>query len=252
MALLVRTMLLPAAMFTQLYLVNQSSVLLDSDLTLITTAVVKSLIDFCTEWKLSPVTVASVGKGKAIPAAGIKLYLLDDADIQGAFGYHTLVNDIPLGKVFVKTIQAAGGPLLYSPSINLSVSQVVSHEVFEILGDLLCNTWWMAENGATFYAAELCDPVQGNMILNTINGKTVATCDYILPAWSDPQAKTGPFNKLNTLKASMTVDKHGYVLKVSCGSVQYIFGDSVEQAVKDKQYTDLKSDARFSALRVLT
>jgi hypothetical protein len=243
-------MFLSSGSFTQLYIINQSTVLEDSDLTTITSAVIKSLIDFCNAWKLQSVVVLSIGKGKPIPSNGVKLYIMDDPDVEGAYGYHTLVNNIPSAKIFVKLIQQQGGAILYSPTTPLSVAQVVSHEVFEMLSDTFCNAWWLTGDGRSFYAAEVCDPVQGNIIPVVVGEKTVGISDYILPAWSNPQSTTGPYNKLNTLLTPMTVDKRGYVIKVSAGAVSYMFGESVDQTTKDKQNATLRADPRFSSLSV--
>lgn len=243
-------MILPAGIFTQLYLVNQSTILQDTDLTIITSAIIKSLVDFCNAWQLQPVVVVSIGKNKTPPPGGMKVYIIDNPDVPGAYGYHTIENNIPLAKVFVRTIQQGGGAILYSPTTSLSVAQVISHEVFEMLADTICNAWWLTGSGTAFYAAEVCDPVQGNVVPIVIGGKTVGTSDYILPAWSNSQATTGPYNKLNTLRAPMTVDRRGYVIRVGVGSVSYIFGEGVDQATKDKQNASLKADSRFSGLSI--
>jgi len=243
-------MFLPSGMFTQLYLVNQSTVLQDTDLTTITSAMISSLLGFCRDWSLQTVSVLSVGKGKLIPSTGVKVYIMDNPDVEGAYGYHTIVNNVPSAKVFVKTIQQSGGAILYSPTTNLSVAQVISHEVYEMLADTICNAWWLTGNGTAFYAAEVCDPVQGNIVPVVVGGKTVGISDYILPAWSDPQSTVGPYNKLNTLRTPMTVDRHGYVVKVSVGTVSYVFGEAVDQATKDKQNASLKDDKRFSSLTI--
>jgi len=241
-------MILPFGLFTQVYLVNQSTILQDTDLTTITSAIISSLVDFCSAWQLQSVVVTSYGKGKTVPAGGMKVYILDNPDVEGAYGYHTFENNFPLAKVFVTTIQQAGGEILYSPTTNLSVAQVISHEIFEMLANTICNAWWINDNGTAFYAAEVCDPVQGNVVPIVVNGKTVGTNDYILPAWSNSQATSGPYNKLNTLNAPMTVDKKGYVIKVSVGTASYVFGNEVDQDTKNKQNVSLKADKRFSSL----
>jgi len=233
---------------SRIALVNQSTLIQDTDLNTISQALAQVTPQFCSAWSLQTPVLTTVQKGKSVPSGTVCIYVMDDPDVQGAYGYHDAVADVAYAKVFVRTILQGGGALLYSPTTTLSVAQVISHELFELLADTLCNSWWMTLNGASFYAAEVCDPVQGNVIPVSVSGKTVGISDFILPAWSDPQAKVGPYNKLNTVKKPMTVDKHGYIIKVAAGTVSYIFGESVDQATKNKQVSSMKADTRFASM----
>jgi len=55
----------------------------------------------------------------------------------------------------------------------------------------------------------------------------VALSDWILPAWADPQATTGPFNHNNTLRTPMTVDKGGYLITMTNGVIDSVMGSEI-------------------------
>jgi hypothetical protein len=230
-------------------IVNQSTLIQDSDLGTISQALMQTVPQFCTAWNVQTVMISFVPKGKPVPNGSTCIYVLDDPDVQGAYGYHDTTGTVAYAKVFVKPIvQNGGGLLAHTSTSNVSVAQVISHELFEMLAHTICNSWWMTSNGSAFYAAEVCDPVQGNTVPVNVAGKIVDLSDYILPAWSNPESKSGPYNKLNTVKTPMTVDKNGYSIKVSAGTVSCVFGESVDQATKDKQIASMKSNKRFASM----
>jgi hypothetical protein len=74
--------------------------------------------------------------------------------------------------------------------------------------------------------------------------------DYVLPSWMNTSTSSRPFNKKNTLNAPLTVDENGYSIVVKNGSVGYMFGSNVPQALKDKQFASLQKDKRFAALSI--
>jgi hypothetical protein len=241
---------------SQIAIVNSSTVVTDADGMIITTALNTLLPQFCKDWDLPKYTAVYVGKGKqtSIP---LKVFLLDTADVDGALGYHYEANNIPYGKCFAQTILDYGGVMLYStdPTVQ-TFAQVVSHEVFELLGDHNANTWWDVGDGQTLYAAEACDVVQGNIVLVNVLSKNkipvsilknqykpvikttvtkVGMSDWILPAWGDPQDTRGPFNHMRTLTAPFTLDSGGYAIQITGGSAGQIFAMKFGDKVTDKQ-----------------
>ena len=227
-----------------IYLVNKSSLVSDKDLTIINSALNIILPTFCISWSINLPKCQCIEKGKPIPSGGINIYVADAPDISGASSYHDEINDIPTGHVFVKVIFDNGGGVFMGKASNTSVSQVISHEIFELLFDPICNSWWNSPDYSKFYAAEVCDPVQGNRIKIFANNTTVSMSDWILPAWADPQSKKGPYNYTNTLKAPFQLDKNGYIISCSSGNVSYIFGDTVPQWLKDHKMKSLRFNAR--------
>jgi hypothetical protein len=163
------------------------------------------------------------------------VYILDQPDVQDAAGYHDEKNDLPYGKVFVNPVLENGGAILIGgPSTPnaMTVAQTLSHEVFELLADLYANTWWSLPSG-DLVAGEVCDPVQNNILRVKVGQQIVGYSDWILPKWTDSQAKVGPFNHMKTVSAPFTIDKGGYMITLSGGSVQNVFGELVPQWVQD-------------------
>jgi hypothetical protein len=237
-------------------IINSSTLVSDTDGQLIVQGLNMLLPSFCKDWLLAPQQAIYIGKGKQtnIP---IKVYLLDNSDIEDVLGYHDISSNIPYGKCFVKTLLDDGGVILFGKNVP-TLAQVVSHEVFELLFDPYINLWWDIGDGRTLFASEVCDPVQSNVILVNItvtpmkkifNNTTkkfinipavtqqIAFSDWILPAWSQRQNKKGPYNKLNTLKAPFTLDKGGYVIQITSGQFGQVtsmnFGENVTEHEKE-------------------
>lgn len=234
----------------QVAIINQSSVVSDTDGYTITSALNILLPQFCKDWSLASTTCVYVGKGKTstIP---LKIILLDTADQEGALAYHDQINDVPYGRAFAKTVLDNGGVMLYSSNPNIpTVAQSVCHELFEMLIDPACNVWAMLEDGKTMYAYEVCDAVESNAV--TVQVKTgtkktgrllaattipiytkVGLSDWVLPNWFDPQSKTRPFNHNNTLTAPLTLDTNGYTISLTDGAYNILWGKSVVSERKE-------------------
>jgi len=247
-------------------IVNSSTIVSDTDGQTLVAGINQILPQFCKDWNHPTYTAIYVAKNKqtSIP---IRIYILDNPDVNGAFGYHDFNSNIPLGKCFAKTVLEDGGAILYSPSGKTTIAQVVAHEIFELLTDPQCNGWWDIGDGKTLFARETCDPVQGNDVIvqvitspakTILDAKTrkivtkqaiiqkVGLSDWILPAWSNPQNTKGPFNHLKTLKAPFTLDTGGYVIQMTGEQGQSFamkFGSKVTEEQKAKY---MKKSSRFS------
>jgi hypothetical protein len=80
---------------------------------------------FAPTWGVDATLNLVVAGAKPLPGSWW-LVILDDSDQAGTLGYHDLTDEaMPLGKVFVKTAQAAG--------IKWTVT--ASHELLELLAD---------------------------------------------------------------------------------------------------------------------
>ena len=224
------------APYDKISIVNKSTVMSDADGTTIVNALNVALPIFCSDWKIPVVTAVYVAKGKTA-LTPLQCLIFDDSDIAGALGYHSQSNDLPYGKVFVKTILKYGGTMLLGPASSpnqMTVASVIAHEVFEMVGDLRANVWWMLGDYNTLYAAEVSDPVEGNISRFTTKNAsnatvTVGLADWVLPSWADPQSKSGPYNHNNTLTSPFQLDKGGYVVKLVNGTVSYVFGSAIPE-----------------------
>jgi hypothetical protein len=166
-------------------------------------------------------------------------------DQPGVLAYHDEKDDVPFGKVFVKTIFDHNGVTLYhtNPLIP-TVAEAVCHELFEMLIDPNCNTWSMLSDYRTLYAYEVCDPVQSNPVTVKVQTgitrsgvapnitttpiyKLVGLSDWVLPNWFDPQKRRGPYNHNNTLGSPLTIDKSGYAISLLNGVCKIIWGPNM-------------------------
>jgi hypothetical protein len=104
------------------------------------------------------------------------------------------------------------------------VSQGISHEILEILGDPGCNAWVDDTEGAE-WARELCDATQGDGYV--IDGIRVS--NFLLPAFFEPGAK-GPYSFLGTtgkdpVSAPFTTAPGGYQIRRDSGTGEtQVFG----------------------------
>ena len=230
-------------MSLQVAIINKSTVVSDTDGTIITSALNLLTPQFCSDWGLALTKCVYVAKGRTTTIP-LKIFLMDTSDEQNALAYHDQINDIPYGRAFAKTVLSYGGVMLYDANpIVPTFAQAVCHELFEMLIDPYCNMWAMLANGSQ-YAYEVCDPVESNAVTVQVQTGTTTTkvfavkkitpvytkvglSDWVLPKWFDTQAVKGPFNHNNTLKAPFTLDKNGYVISLSGGTYKNIFGESV-------------------------
>jgi hypothetical protein len=249
-------------------IINSSTVITDRDGQTMVNGLNMILPKFCRDWGLPVYTAVYVPRTNKSTKIVLKVSILDNSYIPGAIGYHDTSNNIPYGICFAKTILQRGGVPLYSPNSSLvTIAQVVSHEVFELLIDPHANSWWEIGDGQTLYARETCDPVQGNLVTvnalvraatNTYSSTAkraiitpevralVSFSDWVLPAWSQYQNKTGPFNNNNTLKAPFALDKGGYVIKIIGGSAGYVLGMNFSSQLGEIRKAEIFDDKRGS------
>jgi hypothetical protein len=210
-------------------IVNASTAVSDQDLGYMVAAINKELPAFCRAWNLPTTQAYAVPLSAGATRATYTLTMMDDADVDDALGYHDEINNKPYGKVFARTVLSNGGVLLYGGAHTPTVAQTLSHEVYEILVDFNCNIWWQARDGR-LYAAEVSDPVQGNIVKVSVGaGVTVGLSDYVLPSWCDPQETRRPFNALNTLTRPFQLARGGYVIVMRGNQVENVFGTAMPE-----------------------
>src|SRR6266853_926329 len=156
----------------QIAVINESTAISDGD-------VQKMIPAFSAQWNNDLNTVWGVGeaqftlvpKGTAPAAGAWWVVFLDDSDQANALAYHDLTNEgLPISKVFVKTIMAD----------KATVSVAASHEICEMAVDPWLNSAYQDSQG-TFWAGEVCDPVEDDQYGYQING--VLVTDFVTPNW---------------------------------------------------------------------
>jgi hypothetical protein len=149
--------------------------------------------------------------GGAVPGGAWPIYILTDPDTAGALGYHDLDPlGTPYGRVFTKPTKAAG----------VSLSSVLSHETIEAFIDPWANLWADGLGGESV-AFEACDPVEASSY--TVFGVEVS--NFVTRAWFDVNDKVGPFDHLHHLSKPRTLEKGGYEIIMSDGTVTQRFAD---------------------------
>lgn len=147
------------------------------------------------------------------PAPGdvIALIVDDLPDAPGAIGYHNWegVPDIFIARNMCSTLTEGTG----------SLSQCLSHELCETVGDMACNAWRDDGAGSEF-AQELCDAVESGFYTLMANGPGVPVdvSDFVLPAFFNPGDTQGPYSYLKAAPAPFTTAVGGYQIKRTSGA----------------------------------
>lgn len=179
---------------------------------------------FCTTWSLKKYMCVAAPANTKPGVNGLYCVFLDTSTSAGALAFHTENANIPYGNIFVKTILQYGGAIQMGVNNKVpTVAQAFAHEILEMLVNPNVNIWWQQSSG-TLVPAEVCDPVQGNIVPVKVGTVTVGLSDYVLPAWSDPQSTSGPYNLLNTLRRPFEMAKGGYLVTMKGGAISNVYG----------------------------
>ena len=143
----------------------------------------------------------SVTTDQSMP--GPRLAIFGKSDVPGALGYHDVgPNGLPYGDAF------ADGSTLDE------LSETLSHELKELIGDLYANRWRVRSSDGKGYAEEACDAVQGTPY--RVNG--VLCANHVTQAWYQEGSK-GPWDKQGQLTGPMTRTDEGYLIVMAGGQV---------------------------------
>jgi len=157
--------------------------------------------DLNSVWGVGAATFAFNPKQQAPPAGSWWVVFLDDSDQANALAYHDLTNEgLPISKVFVKTIQAD----------KASLSVGASHEICEMAVDPWLNSAYQ-DNQGTFWAGEICDPVEDDQYGYDIGGTLVT--DFVTPNWFGHKNAVGAIDLQRHATRSFEVLTGGYAQK---------------------------------------
>ena len=241
--------------FQKLNVVNQSTVVTDIEVIKMVAALNQIIPAFARDWKMMtvPATIIPNGAPLLTGPSVLNVLIIDDTDIPGSAGYHTLYNGTATVKIFANTILTAGGVTLYEDTrTKATISHVLSHEVLEALIDPKCIQWQLNPNTGVMYALEIGDPVDGNVkVVRLTDGTRVTVTDWVLPAWYDTQNTIGPYNNLDTLSAPFSLAPAGYMMTTSGGTVSYVYGSAVPEATKTYLQLSTRTLTRVAAVRAL-
>jgi len=167
-------------------------------------------------WQSGGCDVVAAESLSAATEGAAVVAVLDNADQANALGYHDTTPDgRPYGRVFASPILENGGTLTTG---SLSISQTISHEVLEMVGDPYAN-WWADGPSGNEYALELCDPVENDSY--EIDG--IAVSNFVGPRFFS--AGPGPYDWMGKLFTPFSMSAGGYlIVRSSSGDVHQIFG----------------------------
>ena len=142
------------------------------------------------------------------PADGevVALILDDLPDAPGAVAYHAWQG--------VASIYVARNQCVSLTTGTYSLSQALSHEMCETVGDIGTNLWADDMAGAE-WAHELCDAVEAGFYTINTNGPGVAVdvCDFVLPSFFNPGDTSGKYSFLGAAPAPFTTAPGGYQIQ---------------------------------------
>jgi hypothetical protein len=186
----------------QIAVINESTAIIDQDVQNMLAAFDQQWNkDIGPIWGLQPATFAFVPKGHAPAAGSWWVVFLDNSDQAGALAYHDLTNEgLPISKVFVKTLLAD----------NASVSVGATHEICEMAVDPWLNSAYQDRRG-TFWAGEVCDPVESDQYGYDIGGVLVS--DFVTPNWYAHLHAQGAIDFKSHSRRAFEVLSGGYAQK---------------------------------------
>jgi hypothetical protein len=127
---------------------------------------IQSTRDFLAAWNIDYKIITA--KSPSDVPADAYLNIIDNADTQGALGWHDQLNNRPFGEVFVNESKASGVDLI----------TVISHEMCELCADPLVNALQLFQPSggqAQLYAVEVC--LAGDTKIPLLDGTEVAMRD---------------------------------------------------------------------------
>jgi hypothetical protein len=154
--------------------------------------------DLSPTWGIEPARFSFVRKGQKPPRGAWWVLFLDWSDRRHAVAYHDLTNEgLPLAKVFVDTLLQD----------DVSVSVGATHEICEMAVDPWMNGGFL-DPKKTFWASEICDPVEDPKYGYVIDGLLVT--DFVTPAWYSPKNARGKKDFAGRVRAPFTILSAGY------------------------------------------
>ena len=188
----------------QVAVINESTAISDADVqAMIPAFETQWNRDLAPIWTLDQAHFTWTPKTEQAPATSWWVVFLDDSDQGTNLAYHDLTSaGLPLAKVFVKTILAD----------RALVSVKATHEICEMAVDPN-NKFAARHTDGTFWACEVCGPVDSDDYSYDING--VRVTDFVTPAWFGAQDTTGSFDFKKHITAAFQVLAGGYAQKLT-------------------------------------
>jgi hypothetical protein len=160
--------------------------------------------------------------GKAIKNGTWGMQFVDRSPVPDAIAYHEVARSgAPLMTIGLLSVLAA----------DESICGAASHELSETLVDAGCQM--AAQNGSSFVAYEVADPVQGHSF--ELDGLHVS--NFVYPAWFESFRKKGSaqFDQMGVVDKPFTLARGGYVSEFRGGQWNTRFGSKAARRQFDKR-----------------
>ncbi len=183
---------------------------------------------FLPAWGMRRITGACYANPEHVPPGATVFALFDDAEADGAYGWHENTNDKPAAVVLVKPVLDAGGDVLTGGRAGVSIASTFVHELFELIIDPFCNSWAQMPDGRLL-ALETADPVQATPLEVEVSGRRVLVSNGVLPAYFSPDSVPGVSRRLDLageVKHPFELLDGGYqiIMHPSTGKVTEVYG----------------------------
>lgn len=226
---------------------NRSSLVSNDQLTTICAAIQTQIIlHAAPAWDRLPCNVKFYTDENHIPNYAWTIFVIDnDAQIDGALGYHQEVADKVDGYIMCEPILSNGGVVMnFNPNNpgNYTISGTLSHEILETFINRFTNCWYDIGDG-TLVCAEISDPVEQLAYSVNVNGTNVSVSDFIFPSWFNGYASSpinAPFNYLKTLTEPFSILSGGYIIQMKNGQESQVFGKTMPEwrkNMKNKKFS---------------
>lgn len=156
-------------------------------------------------------TCTPVANADAAPENSVLAWLVPDADVPGAGGYHDQSKGRPYIKAFVNIYLDNGGSVIAETeaAFNTSILGAWTHEHFEADDDAPCN-FYAAINTTKETARERCDACEDiGWPVKLASGRTVYISDYLQDGWFNAEDTTGPYDKCKKLSKPFSLSPLG-------------------------------------------
>jgi hypothetical protein len=193
--------------------------------------------DLAPVWELEQAQLAWADKALPHPASSWWVVFLDDSDQANALAYHDLTSrGLPISKVFVKTILGD----------RASVSVGATHEICEMAVDPTINLAAQDEGG-TFWAYEVCDPVEDDRYGYGVGG--ILVTDFVTPAWFGFKNAGGALDFQRHATAPFQVLENGYAQRFAGGEWTQVNGSRVAAAAKQRAVKPPEGSRRLRRMK---
>lgn len=217
----------PVRNIVQINVVNCSSKVSDTEGMLMCRAIEEQVNKHVVPaWGISDVKVNYLKSDSGL-SGGYIVYIVDEDGDGGSLGYHYENSNTFYGIITTGIIFNMGGAVLKNGG-GLTVSNVLSHEILEMLLDSSANYWAEGPRvvltnqdevsvDADLYALEICDPVQEDSYDIVVNSVSVSVSNFVYPSWFNmldqgEDAASKKYDYLGRLTAPYTMSVGGYMI----------------------------------------